>query len=683
MYHKKMKSKVVRITCIGLSILTLAFVSILIYSFYGSKKTIQPDALLHQYMANINDGKYEEMYTLLSEQSQAIVSQEDFILKNQKIYEGIEGKNLTIKITKIDELGKTQILVSYDTYMDTLAGDISFSNEAYFTKNDNKEYRLLWQPQLIFPMLNPDDKVRVNTLKAERGDILDRNGEVIVGKGIASSIGLVPGKMSDSKELDIARVSELLDIPVDHINKALNATYVKDDTFVPLKKIPKDQQELEEALLEVPGIKISDIAVRVYPFGEKTSHLTGYIQNINAEELKKLKEQNYNANSIIGKSGLEKIFEDRIRAIDGYEIIVVDSSGEKKETLAKMSPKDGETLKLTIDAQIQSVLYDQFREDKSCSVAINPKTGEVLALVSTPTFDSNDFVLGMSTDKWNVLNADTNKPLFNRFKVALCPGSCFKPIIGAIGLTTEVIKPSDNYESSGLSWQKDGSWGEYKVTTLKEYGDQVNLQNALVYSDNIYFAKAALNIGGDLLAEQLTNIGFQETIPFELGMYPSSFSNTGTFDTEIQLADSGYGQAQILINPLHMASIYSAFVNDGNMIKPYLIYKESTVPEYWKEQVFTKEAAQIVRNDLIQVIENGTGSDAKIDSLTLAGKTGTAEIKQSKDDHEGTELGWFSLFTVDEHTENPILVITMVEDVKERGGSHYVIQKVKTVFEKR
>ncbi|PKM51397.1 MAG: hypothetical protein CVV02_07270 [Firmicutes bacterium HGW-Firmicutes-7] len=682
--NKKMKRKVIMITVIGVCILVIALVSIFVKLFFENREiSIQPDELLKQYMANINDCKYEEMYAILSDGDESDLSKEDFIAKNQNIYEGIEASNLIINITGMTELDKSQIIVSYDTYMDTLAGEISFSNEARFIKNEDKEHRLVWQTKLIFPMLNAEDKVRVNTLKAERGNILDRNGEMLVGKGVASSIGLVPGKMNESKERDIERISELLDISVENINKSLNATYVKDDTFVQIKTIPKDQQELEDVLLEIPGIMITDIAVRFYPFGEKTSHLTGYIQNISAEELEKLKDQNYNANSAIGKSGLEKIFEDRLRAMDGYEIIILDSNGEKKNTLAKKNQKDGESIQLTIDATMQSILYDQFSEDKSCSIAINPKTGEVLALVSTPTFNSNDFVQGMSANKWSELNENINKPLYNRFNVALSPGSCFKPIIGAIGLTSGVIDPDDNYGHSGRSWQKDASWGDYKVTTLKDYGDQANLENALVYSDNIYFAKAALKIGRDLLAEQLTNIGFEETIPFEFGMYSSSFSNTGTFDTDIQLADSGYGQGQILINPLHMASIYSAFINDGNMIKPYLIYKDNSSPEYWKEQVFSKEASEIVHKDLIQVIERGSGSGARTEGVLLAGKTGTAEIKLSKEDKEGTELGWLSIMTADKNNEAPLLIITMVEDVKERGGSQYVIQKVKKVFENR
>ncbi|MDR1001106.1 MAG: penicillin-binding transpeptidase domain-containing protein [Clostridiales bacterium] len=654
-------------------------------------KKAQPDELLQQYTAYINEGRYEDMYALLAKQAQIITPMEDFVSKNKGIYEGIEVKNLAIEITEITETTemtemtettetKEQTIISYDTYMDTLAGEVTFSNKAYFTMTEEKEYRLIWSSHLIFPNLNSDNKVKINTLKSERGSILDRNGEMLAGKGVASSVGFVPGKMNEDRAADIEKAAKLLGITAESINKKLGASYVKDDMFIPIRTIPKGLDELEGLLLEINGIKITDTAVRYYPFGEKASHLTGYIQNVTAEDLERFNGQGYNADSMIGKAGLEKDFEERLRGLDGYEIVIVDKEGQAKETLATKYPRDGETIMLTVDIWIQNDLYDQFCEDKSAAVAMNPKTGEILALVSTPTFDSNDFVLGLSETEWEALNEDENKPLYNRFKAALSPGSGFKPIIGAIGLTTGKINPDDDYGYSGRSWQKDASWGGYKVTTLTEYNG-ATLENALIYSDNIYFAKAALNIGGDTLAQQLLNIGFDEAIPFEISLYWSSFSNDNTFSNEIQLADSGYGQGQILINPIHIACIYSSFMNDGNMIKPYLLYEGNNAPEYWKEQIFTKEAAHIIKEDLIQVVERLAGGAAKVEGLTLAGKTGTAEIKMSKDDTDGTELGWFNVFTGDEDIEKPLLIITMVEDVKDRGGSGYLIPKIKKIFE--
>lgn len=535
---------------------------------------------------------------------------------------------------------------------------------------------------MIFPQLENTDKIRVTTLEADRGNIYDRNDVLMAGKGIASSVGLVPGKMNENKEQDIEKLATLLEVSEKTIENKLQASYVKEDTFVPIKTIASDEQELENALLQIPGVKISNVETRVYPLGEEASHLIGYVQNITAEELENNKDKGYHTSSIIGKSGIEKIYEDRLRGKDGSEIYIIDENGNKKETIAKQDLQNGEDIKLTIDSTIQKQVYEQFKEDKSAQVVMDYKTGELLALVSTPTFDSNDFSLGMSDSKWTDLTNNENNPLYNRYLSTWAPGSSFKPVVGAIGLTTGKIDANENYGNVGLSWQKDSSWGDYKITTMTDYGDTVNLRNALIYSDNIYFAKAALNIGRETLESELKRIGFEQELPLVLETKSSQYTSGEKIESEIQLADTGYGQGQVLVNPIHMASIYSAFMNNGNMIKPYIEYTKQGKGEVWVENAFSNEACNTIKEALIQAVETGTAKGAKIEGTTLAGKTGTAEIKQSKEDSSGTEIGWFDAFIVNEEDNNNLLIISMVQDVKERGGSHYLLEKVKNIFEK-
>lgn len=313
---------------------------------------------------------------------------------------------------------------------------------------------------------------------------------------------------------------------------------------------------------------------------------------------------------------------------------------------------------------------------------MNPCTGEVLALVSTPSYDDNAFILGLSDAQWSAWNGDEARPLYNRFRQTWCPGSTFKPVTAAIGLSTGAIDPGKDYGSEGLRWQKDRSWGSYYVTTLHTY-EPVTLENALIYSDNIYFAKAALAIGAEDLTDALDQLGFGQAFPFEIAMAKSQYSNTDTIETEIQLADSGYGQGQVLVNPLHLACLYTAFCNEGNIVKPTLLYQEERAAEYWIPEAFSGEIAGQVQNALIEVVNNpnGTGYDAHREDVVLAGKTGTAEIKASQTDTSGTELGWFAVYTPERATERPIMIVSMVEDVKGRGGSGYVVEKDKQVLE--
>lgn len=654
---------------------------------------VSPEELLVEYMNHIPKQEYEEMYAMLNIEASRNISQDDFVKRNSAIYEGIEVDNMEIEVTAYDEERKA---VTYQTSFDTVAGNISFENEAIFQK-DEEGYELVWDDSLIFPKLGSTDKVKISTTQANRGDILDRNGRVLAGKGVASSVGIVPGKLEDRDEA-IQQIAELLEIEPEVIEKILSAKWVKEDSFVPIKTIPKvaeielmkiepDEEVLKEnerqkKLLEIPGVMISDTEVREYPLGEAAAHLVGYVQSVTAEDLENHAGEGYTANSVMGKSGMEGLFEKELKGQNGCDIYIVDSNGNKKAELASIFVQDGKDIQLTIDAELQRSLYEQFKEDKSCSVAMNPYTGEVLALVSTPSYDNNDFIMGLSNEQWTALNEDENKPMYNRFRQVWCPGSTFKPIIAAIGLESEAIDPMEDYGNEGLSWQKDSSWGSYCVTTLHTY-EPVILENALIYSDNIYFAKAALKIGTEEMESSLTELGFNEEIPFDIKMAKSQYSNTENIETEIQLADSGYGQGQVLVNPLHMACIYSAFCNEGNIIKPYLVYQNEAAVTYWMPGAFSKETANRVLEGTKRVVNDshGTGYAAHRDDIVLAGKTGTAEIKASKDDTSGTELGWFAIYTTDNIVEHPILIISMVEDVKGRGGSGYVVKKDSAVLE--
>ena len=680
------KKKIIIISVVAIILVIIAVV-IGIYFYISSQPKNNPEDVVSTYAQYIVDQNYEEMYNLISENSKAQTSQEDYINRNKNIYEGIEIANFAINITSVEKGDNNTVKVSYNNSMDTMAGHIEFANSMTLSLDDNKEYKINWSSNLIFPSLNNSDKVRVKTIEAERGSILDRNGEYLATNGTASQIGLVPGRMNEqTKDADISRVAELLNMTVESINNSLSASYVKDDTFVPLKTVSKDETDLKNTLLEISGIKIIDSEERIYPLGESASQLVGYIQPISAEELAEKADEGYTSSSLIGKYGLERYYEDTLRAVNGAEIYIEDSEGNKKTSIVTLDAKDGTDVKLTIDSTLQQQIYEQFKEDESAVVEINPKTGEVLALVSCPSFDSNDFSLGMTTADYNALTQDTQNPLFNRYLATYAPGSSFKPIVGAIGLTNGSFTADENFGTSGTRWQNDSSWGDFYITTLTTYSGPANLRNALIYSDNIYFAKAALKIGSDKFIESLKNLGFNENIEFPQTISKSSYSNSEGFTNETQLANSGYGQGEMLVNPIHMAMMYSAFVNEGNMIMPYIEYKEnasSANATYYKEGVFTKEATDTIRDDLIQVVENpgGTAHSAQIEGKTIAGKTGTAEIKDSKDDTEGTEIGWFNAFTVNETDENSRLIISMVENVKGKGGSHYLLPKVKAILE--
>lgn len=694
-YRKKQNRK--RMIIAGVVFIVLAG-GIGIYAVNFAKKVLagNPEELLVEYMGYIENREYEKMFSMIDMERSSELDKTEFIERNSKIYEGIEVINMEINNVLTEKQDGKTVEVSYTTSFDTVAGAVEFDNTAMFLVTTDG-CKLIWQDSLIFPDLLKTDKIQVSTAQAQRGEILDRNGKILAGKGTASSVGIVPGKLED-KDAALKSLSELLEISVERIENKLEASWVKEDSFVPIATIPKvqeiqlmtiepDESVLEEynrqtQLLDIPGVMLSDVEVRSYALGEAAAHLIGYVQKVTAEDLENHAGEGYNSNSEIGRTGMESLYETELKGTNGCEISIVDENGNKKSTVAKILKEDGENIQLTIDSELQEILYEQFKDDCGCSVAINPYTGEVLAMVSTPSYDNNDFIKGLSTERWTVLNEDENKPLYNRFRQVWCPGSTFKPIIAAIGLKTYSVDPNEDFGNEGLAWQKDSSWGSYEVTTLHAY-EPVILKNAIIYSDNIYFAKLALKIGAENLEKSLNELGFNQEIPFEIVMSESQYSNTEHIETEIQLADSGYGQGQILVNPLHLASLYTAFLNNGNVIKPYLQYKEDATSDIWIADVFAEDTVDTVMEGLKGVINdpNGTGYTAYREDIVLAGKTGTAEIKATKDDTDGSEIGWFCVFSTETDVEKPILIVSMVEDVKGIGGSGYVVGKDKAVLE--
>ncbi len=643
---------------------------------YRTNQT-EPSIALKDYFEKLSNGEYEAMYDYVITDT----SKEDFVTRIKNIYEGIEAKNIstTVLTNTEDEDNSNIVNVTYNNSLDTIAGNMSFMNTVKLQKQD-EGYKILWNSSVIFPDLKDEYKVRVSTLDSTRGAIYDRNDIAIAKDGEANSVGLVPGKMDDTS--DLGKLAELLGITEDTINNALSASYVKDDTFVPLRKISKDEQDLKNQLLQIKGVLITDINARIYPYKEATSILTGYVQD---DE---------------GKTGLEYAYNDRLKGEDGAEIYITDESGNKIKTLATKEVKNGENIKTTIDINIQQKLYNEFKDDEGASVAMNYNTGEVLALVSTPSYDANDMSLGVTDTEWNNLQNDEKKPMFNRYLATYVPGSSLKPVVGAIGLKYNSFTADDDFGRSGTRWQNDSSWGDLYITTLETYSGPANLRNALVYSDNIYFAKAALKIGRSNFQKGLEDFGFNDKISFVQDISKSTY---GSMDSDASVANSGYGQDQMLVNPIHMAMIYSSFANGGNMVMPVLERSENNnsstniingtssssnlssssfgtsnnaSTKYYKENVISSEIANTIKQDLIAVVEEGTGRAAKVEGKTIAGKTGTAEIKADQQDKDGTEIGWFDAFD-----EDGLLVVSMCENVKDKGGSHYLLPKVKTVFE--
>jgi penicillin-binding protein 3 len=643
----------------------------------GCSKEPTPQDRLDAYIKLWNEQKFDKMYDYLTEGSKEVISKEDFTNRYQKIYDDLQITDLKMTFDKPgeeEELAKDEDTVSYDfsASMNSIAGEIKFTHSAKMKKEERDKknnWYVDWNTTYIFPQLKDGDKIGISNTTPTRGQIFDRAGNGLAVNGQVYEVGVVPGKLEGQKEPVIQQLSSLLKMTPEQIEKAITASWVKPDLFVPLKKVSMDDQERIAQLVALEPVQTKKVGARIYPYKEAAAHLIGYVGSITAEELEKLKDRGYTSTDFIGKRGLEEVFDEQLKGDGGVKISIKKPDGST-ELLAEKAVENGQDIKLTIDIDLQNSLYAELVGEAGAGAALDPVTGETLALVSSPSFDPNQATLGFSSDEWNQLQENPQKPMTTRFNKAYAPGSVFKPLTASIGLKNNIITPEQTMDIKGLKWQKDASWGNYFVTRVHE-ANPVNLEKAMVYSDNIYFAQTALGIGKDTFSAGLKEFGFEEESDYP---FPLEKSTIGNLDKENALADSGYGQGQIQMSIVHLLQTYTPFVNGGNMIKPSLVVDT----EKSEKQVVSPEIATTVSSQLRKVVgdSEGTAHAAEMADYPLAGKTGTAEIKL-KQGEKGTENGWFIAY----NTNSPSLMVAMmVENVLDRGGSQIPVKKVKNVM---
>ncbi|EJL30651.1 NTF2-like N-terminal transpeptidase domain-containing protein, partial [Brevibacillus sp. BC25] len=391
------------------------------------------------YTTKWGEQKFSDMYEQLSLHTKKTISKEEFVSRYQNIYGGIEAKAIAVEPMYNGDvmLGEDgQINFHYRLTMETFIEPISFTGKATLvkeTQNDLEDWYIHWNPSFIFPEMKEGDKVRANTVHPRRGEITDRAGRPLATERVGVDIGINPGEWSQASQTGKMEVSKLLQIPLDDLTSKVQATTSKSAKFIRIATLPQDDARIKQ-LEKTEGLKLHKKKVRYYPYQDATAHLVGYVGAISQEEYEKRKDQGYKTSDVIGKSGLEQIFEEQLRGSAGGRIVITDPEGTEKKTVAERFAKHGKPLALTIDAEIQKTIYQELKNEAGTASAISPKTGEILALVNSPSFDPNAFVLGMSATEWKQMNENPQKPLLNRFARGFAPGSTFKPITAAIGL---------------------------------------------------------------------------------------------------------------------------------------------------------------------------------------------------------------------------------------------------------
>lgn len=576
--------------------------------------------------------------------------------RNQAVFDRVGASDIKITNVKTKKYDSKTYELTFTANMNTKIGKLSAQHyEAPIVKvGDN--WRIQWSPRLLFPSMDGKDTVQIDLIAATRGQIYDRNNQLLAKNGDVTQAGLVPGKLGTGADrtANLEKIAAAWDVKVTSLETLLKQSWVTDDTFVPVKIVTDSPV--------MTGAAYQTIGSRTYPLGEAAAQLIGYVGTATADDIRK--DPTLTANSKIGKTGLEQIYDKQLRGTDGGQISI--QNGDNIHPLLTKKAVNGKSLKLTIDANQQKTAYTQLAGKAGSVVTMNPTNGELLTLASSPSYDPNAFVNGISQTDYDKYASNTSLPFLSRFAQRYAPGSTFKMLTAAIALQNKTITPDTTKSISGLKWQKDSSWGDYKVTRTVDAASE-NMTQALVNSDNIWFAQVALKMGASAYLKGLAPL-FKTQADLPLTMKKAQISNSGKLASETLLADTAYGQGQLLLSPIEQAAMYSTIANGGTMQQPTLI--QGTKGKR-TNSVLQANAANTVKTALTHVVSDqaGTAHNLAIDGHTIAAKTGTAELKQ-KQDTDGKENGFLVAMDADKNT---YLTVALIEGT----GSDDVVTAMK------
>ncbi|MCL2671034.1 MAG: penicillin-binding transpeptidase domain-containing protein [Clostridiales bacterium] len=699
--------------------------------------------------------------------------------KYENIYEAIGLEAYAIQVTNVSASGNIASVDFQLTYQTSKGGILNYPACVMQLRRQSGRWMVLWEPSLIFPMMEWGDVVLQGVLQPKRGEIFAADGTLLAKNTAAVTIFAVPSKIPlpdgakpkyDIKEL-FSKDNELLEqdekdekqlyadfwnavsaipelnLDEQKVRNAFARTYqdmAKLTTIYPDLLTP----ELESRMAEVKGLAwdVGNFGtVREYPYGDLFGHFTGYAGIISIEQLTGfdkymnptphlyLNDPFYDGDSWVGNVGLENQYEEILRGEKGAFAYIQSAAGKNKETLFNTPAKDGEDIHLTlkpymqervrevcetiviqppplVDEEGKPVLDEKgkqiWNKINYVVIVMNPKTGEVEAMYSSPGYDPNPFSRGdLSYDAWEDMKEDPEKPLVNRnIQEYYPPGSTFKTMTAAIALESGVVGPEDEFPSGErvLIGSRSDIWypmyrnGRFAYTGVEQVArtansnrhKPMNMRSSLIDSDNIYFAWVALCLGWDTYRWYLEKNGMNEAIPFDMKVLPAQFKRSDSEASYNLLAMTGYGQGELQITPLQMACYTAAFANEGHVPVPYII-KEKWQPvgtEYekiyefeprtWKTIATPEDAALIAemmwgvcRSRYLRMPDRGgTGMYLEVTSYEIAGKTGTTELgKNRPGDKAATELAWFIGFRYTMPNGAPVpdedqrLVLVMLE----------------------
>jgi penicillin-binding protein 2 len=534
-----------------------------------------------------------------------------------------------------------------------------------------------------YSTMSEGNRLKLVPLMAPRGTISDRNGTDLVKDVLSFNVSVIYSRIKNKEALakDLGRT---LGIPEDEILADIKAA--RSHSYTPYcvaEDVGIERSiHIEEIGSEHPGLLLEVKAKREYLRGSAASNLVGYLGLINRSEFEKLKPYGYRMDDLIGRSGVEKHYDDYLRGKHGGKQVEVDHRGREVTTLSLKEPVPGKSLRLTIDLRLQEFCDGLLKDKRGAIVAMDPHTGAILAMSSAPCYDPNIFVDKRRRGEVIAILKDEKYPLINRaISGVYPPGSVFKIIVAVAALETRTITANTMFSCGGsfvLGRKVFNCWKE------SGHGEQ-DLREAIKNSCNVYFWRMGLLLGVDKIAEYAARFGIGERTGIDLpaeaaGVLPSqAWKKKNIKDKWYKGETLNYsvGQGYLLVTPLQIARAVSVFANKGYLVKPYVVETVEGLPMARGEKMSlgissgnmaaVREGMKMVVND-----KRGTGLKARQKDVVVAGKTGTAQTSREK------SHGWFGGFAPFDDAK---LTVVVFDEYGGKGG-YYAAETAGKVFEK-
>ena len=555
-----------------------------------------------------------------------------------------------------------------------------------------------------YTFLSENNRIRIKRVPGTRGMMFDREGVLLVDSRPSFDLIFVPEDTADPEN-----TLRLLARYLKRDEQELLKTYEEGKSRAAFDEMILGRDvdwsvvvAVETHQLELPGVSLRTRPRRSYADGAMAAHVLGYLGEINQKQLKILKDQGYVVGDEIGQYGLERRWEELLRGQSGGQQVEVDALGRRVRVLHEVNDVPGYTVRLTLDRRMQEAAYEALKGKEGTVVALDVNSGAILALASTPAFDPNVFARGIKSDEWSGLVKDQLRPLSNRATQGqFPPGSTFKIIMAIAALEEGVINPESSIQDPGFF-----SFGNRSFRDWKKGGHgSVNLHRAIVESCDTYFYQLGPKLGVDRIAKWARAFGLGEKSGIALddersGIIPDTEWKQKRFRQPWYPGETvsvAIGQGYVTVTPLQLANMMAAVANGGKLFRPYLVSKVesvdgATVREYGPELIRTIElkpdTLKRVRGALADVVSGpgGTGGAARSPLITVAGKTGTAQVIEMKGAYlKSEQLSYFNRdhawFVSYAPVDNPQVAIAVLVEHGGHGGDA-AAPMAKKVFEK-